>query len=101
MNDLLLHTIAYTSTMPNIQPDYSAPFFVGFVRIVSYLLGAALVITLGLLIAALLALGFSKLAPERARVWAGESIGTIAIVIVCLGSASGIFQWLVGFNFGF
>lgn len=87
--------------VPDIQPDFSAPFFAGLQVIASYLLGAAMIIVFIMLIVAGAALAFRGLAPERVRTWAGENIAWIFIAAAVLGAASGLFQWFVNFDFGF
>ncbi|MGJ8720563.1 MAG: hypothetical protein ACSHW9_01840 [Salinibacterium amurskyense] len=87
--------------VPQIDPDFNAPFMVGIQVIVSYILGAGLVIMFGILIVAVISLGAKSIAPERMQSWAGENVAIVAIVTIILGSISGIFAWLVNFNFGF
>lgn len=87
--------------VPDIQPDFSAPFFAGLQVIASYLLGAAMIVVFILLVVAGAALAFRGLAPERVRTWAGENIAWIFIAAAVLGAASGLFQWFVNFDFGF
>lgn len=88
-------------SIPNIQPDFSAPFFHGFQVIVSYVLAGAMLAVLAMLIIAGGALAFHGLAPDRARNWAGENILRIFFAAAILGAASGIFAWFINFNFGF
>ena len=54
-----------------------------------------------MLILAGAALAFRGIASDRVRTWAGENILWIFIAAAVLGSASGLFQWFVGFDFGF
>jgi hypothetical protein len=84
--------------VPDIQPDYSAPFFQA---IVSYLLAGAMLVVLAMLIVAGAALAFRGLASDRVRTWAGENIMWIFIAAAILGAASGLFAWFVNFDFGF
>ncbi|MGL4339242.1 MAG: hypothetical protein ACRCSP_02285 [Rhodoglobus sp.] len=87
--------------VPAVEPDFSAPFMVGLQVVVSYILAAGLIIVLGILIVAICSLAFRGITPEKIQSWAGENIARVAIAVVILGSVSGIFQWLVNFNFGF
>lgn len=87
--------------IPDIQPDFGAPFFGGMQVLVSYLLAAALIVVLAMLIIAGAALAFRGLASDRVRTWAGENILWIFIAAAVLGAASGLFQWFVNFDFGF
>ncbi|WP_341953667.1 hypothetical protein [Salinibacterium sp. TMP30] len=97
----LIGSLPADVTVPPIAPDFSAPFMVGVQTVVSYILGAALVIMFGVLIVAVASLGFKSIVPERMQSWAGENVATVAIATIILGSISGIFAWLVNFNFGF
>lgn len=96
----------YTTTVPivdvpDIEPDFSAPFFEGFRTIVSYLLAGCLLAVLATLIFAGAALAFRGLASDRVRTWAGENILWVFLAAAVLGAASGLFQWFVNFDFGF
>lgn len=87
--------------VPDIQPDFSAPFFAGFQVVASYVLAGAMLVVLVMLIIAGSALAFRGLASDRVRTWAGENILWIFIAAAVLGGASGLFQWFVNFDFGF
>jgi hypothetical protein len=87
--------------VPEIQPDFSAPFFQGFQVIASYILAGAMIVVFIMLVIAGAALAFRGLAPERVRSWAGENIAWIFIAAAILGAASGLFAWFVNFDFGF
>ncbi|GAA4345425.1 hypothetical protein [Microbacterium rhizosphaerae] len=87
--------------VPPINPNFSAPWMSGLELLASYLLGTALVVVLIMLVIAIAAIAGRTLGPERMRTWAGENIVGIFIAAAALGSASGLFQWFVGFNFGF
>lgn len=60
--------------VPDIQPDFSAPFFAGFQVIASYILAGAMLVVLIMLIIAAASLAFRGLASDRMRTWAGENI---------------------------
>lgn len=87
--------------VPDIQPDFSAPFFQGFQVVVSYILAGAMLVVLAMLIIAGASLAFRGLASDRVRTWAGESILWIFLAAAVLGALSGLFQWFVNFDFGF
>lgn len=87
--------------IPDVQPDFSAPFFQGFQVVASYILAGAMLVVLIMLIIAGAALAFRGLASDRVRTWAGENILWIFIAAAVLGAASGIFAWFVNFDFGF
>ncbi|WP_460798739.1 hypothetical protein [Microbacterium sp. GXF0217] len=88
-------------TVPDVEPDFSAPFFEGLQRIASYVLAAAMIVVLIMLIIAGAALAFRGLASDRVRTWAGENILPIFFAAAILGAASGLFAWFVNFDFGF
>ena len=85
--------------VPDIQPDYSAPFFEGFQVIASWILAAAMLVVLVMLIIAGAAL--RGLASDRVRTWAGESIMWIFLAAAVLVAAGGLFAFFVNFDFGF
>jgi len=87
--------------VPDIQPDYGAPFMQGLQVVVSYVLAVATILVFGALVVALAALAFKGLGSDRVREWAGENIARIFVAAAALGSASGLFQWFVNFDFGF
>lgn len=98
LNDLL---VPFDVDVPEIQPDFSAPFFQGFQVIASYILAGAMIVVFIMLVVAGAALAFRGLAPDRVRSWAGENIAWIFIAAAILGAASGLFAWFVNFDFGF
>lgn len=87
--------------IPDIQPDWGAPWLQGLQVLFSYLLATGLLVLLAMLIIAGCALGFRGLASDRVRTWAGENIMWIFIATAVVAAASGIFQWFVNFDFGF
>lgn len=98
LNDLL---VPLDVDVPEIQPDFSAPFFQGFQVIASYILAGAMIVVFIMLVIAGAALAFRGLAPDRVRSWAGENIAWIFIAAAILGAASGLFAWFINFDFGF
>lgn len=87
--------------IPDIEPDFTAPWMSGLQLIGSYILATGLIILLVLLIIAGCALAFRGLASDRVRTWAGENIMWIFIATAVVAAASGLFQWFVSFDFGF
>ena len=87
--------------VPDIEPDFSAPFFQGFQvdRVLhprgSDARGPDHADYRGRLAR------LPRLASDRVRTWAGENILWIFIAAAVLGAASGLFQWFVNFDFGF
>lgn len=90
-----------TIDVPDIGPDFSAPFFQGLQVLASYVLAAAIIAVFIMLVIAIGALAFRGLAPERVRTWAGENIAWIFLAAALLGGISGLFQWFINFDFGF
>ncbi len=93
--------IATDVDVPDIQPDFSAPWLTGLKLIVSYVLATGLIVMLAMLIIAGCALAFRGLASDRVRTWAGENIMWIFLATAIVAAASAIFQWFVNFDFGF
>ncbi|MCG7415198.1 MULTISPECIES: hypothetical protein [Microbacterium] len=87
--------------MPNISPDFNAPWLQGLQVIVSYVLATALVLAFLALIIAIVALVFRGIFPDQVRDWAGKNIVTVFIATAALGAVSGIFAWFINFDFGF
>lgn len=87
--------------VPDIAPDFSAPFFGGLQVIASYILAGAMIVVFIMLLIAGAALAFRGLASDRVRSWAGENIMWIFIAAAVLGAANGLFGWFVNFDFGF
>lgn len=98
---MITHLIPLDIDIPDVEPDFDAPWLDGVQVFASYFLATALVLLLIALIAAGLALGFHKLASDRVRTLAGENIMWIFIATCVVGAASGIFQWFINFDFGF
>ena len=87
--------------VPDVNPDFSAPFMTGLQVLASYVFAGALIIILVVLIIAICSLAFRGVTPERMQSWAGENLGRIFIAVIILGSVNGIFAWLINFDFGF
>lgn len=87
--------------VPDINPDFSAPWMSGVQLIVSYILATALLVVIGALIVAIATLAFSGIGSQQMKSWAGDNIVKIFIAAAALGAVSGLFQWFVNFNFGF
>jgi type IV secretory pathway VirB2 component (pilin) len=98
---MYLRLIPFDVDVPDIDPDFSAPWMQGLQTIASYVLGTLMIVVLILLMVAGAALAFRGLASDRVRTWAGENIMWIFIATAVLGSASALFQWFIGFDFGF
>lgn len=93
--------IITTQDFPDIQGDYGAPWMDSALKVTAWLLGTCTVLVFAALIVCIVVLVFGRAFPDGARRVAGSSIVGIAIAAACLGSASGIFQFMVGFDVGF
>lgn len=87
--------------VPDITPDWSAPFITGLVNIGSFILAGALIVTLVLLIIAFVGVVAKGGGSERYQSWSGEWILKILAVGAGLGAINAIFAFAVGFDFGF
>lgn len=101
MNTISNLIVRASVDVPDINPDFSAPFFGGVQVIISYVLALALLVVFAALVVALAALAFKGFGSQQLRSWAGENILTIFIVAAALGAVGGIYQWFVNFDFGF
>lgn len=96
----LLHLLPLVD-VPPITPNFDAPWMNGLHVIVSYILGTALVLMTLALIVAIVSLVWPGLMPDAARSWAGKNIVKVFVATAALAGVSGLFQWIVNFNFGF
>lgn len=87
--------------VPDIQPDFDAPWLDGLQVLASYFLATAFILAFVALIIAVLALVTHGIFPDGVRSWAGKSIVVVGVATVVLGALSGLFQWFVNFDFGF
>lgn len=86
--------------MPDISPDFSAPGSSAIIQVVSWALGLGLLVTFLALIACAVTLAFKGFGNQSMQQGASKSIMWLAIGVAALGSASGIWQFLVGFDLG-
>jgi len=94
-------TIPTAVDVPDISPDWNAPFISGLTSIGSYILAGALILTLIMLIIAFVGVVTKGGGSERYQSWAGEWILKILAVGAGLGAVNAIFAFAVGFDFGF
>lgn len=86
--------------MPDISPDFSAPGSSAIIQVVSWFLGLGLLVTFLALIAVAVTLAFKGFGNQNLQQGASKSVMWLAIGVAALGSASGIWQFLVGFDLG-
>ncbi len=87
--------------VPDISPDFSAPFMAPLLRVISWVLAGGMVLTALALIVAVVGVAFKGLGNSKYQEWAGSSILWIVGVLAVLGSISGIFAFFAGFDLGF
>lgn len=87
--------------IPDVQPDFNAPFMTGLWQIVSWVLAAAMALALLALIVAIVGVAFKGLGNSRYQEMAGANLIPVLLAVIALGSASGIFQFFIGFDLGF
>lgn len=87
--------------IPDIKPDFTAPFFKGLIMIASWVLAAALVIAFIAVVVCVALLVFKGIASSQARATAGAALPWALIGLIALSSITGIFTWVVGLDFGF
>ena len=88
------------TTVPDIEPNFNAPWLQGIQVIASYVLATALIVVFIMLIIAILSLALRGIFPDGVRDWAGKNIVVIFIAAAALGAISGLFQWFISFDFG-
>lgn len=86
--------------MPDISPDFSAPGTAGFTQILSWVLGISLMVTFLALVFCFVALAFKGFGNQGIQNAASKSVLWVAAGVTALGGISGIFQFLVGFDWG-
>ena len=89
------------TTVPDIEPNFNAPWLQGIQVIASYVLATALIVVFIMLIIAILSLALRGIFPDGVRDWAGKNIVVIFIAAAAPGAISGLFQWFISFDFGF
>lgn len=86
--------------MPDVSPDFSAPGSSAIQEVVSWVLGLGLLITFLALVGVLVALAFRGFGNQNVQQGAAKAVLWVALGVAALGSASAIFQFLVGFDLG-
>lgn len=97
----ILTQIPLDPTIPDIQPDFSAPFFVGIKMVASWILAAGLLFAFIALILAIAMLAIKGLAGPQMKAIAAVALPWALAGLVILSAATGIFTWLIGLDFGF
>lgn len=89
------------ANMPDIEPDFSAPFFKGLIMIASWVLAAGLVIAFIAVVLCVILLVFKGVASSQLRALAGAALPWALLGLIVLSGITGIFTWLIGLDFGF
>ncbi|MGO1409978.1 MAG: hypothetical protein ACTHU7_00960 [Microbacterium sp.] len=89
------------SELPEIKPDFSAPFFDGIIMVASWILAVGLVLSFVALILAIIFLAWKGLGGDKMRALAGIALPWAIVGVIGLSAATGIFEWLIGLDFGF
>lgn len=84
----------------NISPDYDFPGATGVKRIISWVLGGGMTISFLTVIILGITLAFKGFGNQGMQQGASKLILWAVIGLVVLGSASGIWQLIVGFDLG-
>lgn len=87
--------------VPDIQPDFSAPFFTGMKMIASWVLAGGLVAAFIVVVLAVTFLVFKGLASSQMRAIAGAALPWALLGLIVLSGITGLFTWLIGLDFGF
>lgn len=96
-----LYLLQADPNMPEISPDFSAPFFTGLVMIASWVLAGGFVLAFIALILCIAALALKGITPDKMRAAAGAGLPIVIGSVIGLAAVGGIFTWLVGLDFGF
>ncbi len=86
--------------MPNINPDFGAPGSSALVTLASWGLGLATIVAFIALILAIVTLATKGFGHQGVQQFAGRAFGWVALGTAMLGSASAVFQLIVGFDLG-
>jgi len=98
----VLETVAQvaTVTIPDVQPDFSAPFFVGLQRLVSWFLAAAALLSILALAYCLIGVIFQGFGNQSYQQSAAANLLRVIIGTILLASASAIVGFFWGFDLG-
>lgn len=86
--------------MPDIDPDFGAPGASGLIQIASWALGLCLIASFIALVLCIIAAAAKGFGNQQIQQGAAKGIIVTAIVTAALGSASVIWQFIVGFDLG-
>jgi len=100
--DLIVSLAAVVATVniPDVQPSFDAPFMATFWRIVSWILGGAIIVLIAALILAGVGLGFKGFGNSQYQQLAAKSIFYILGGVIIAVGAAGIVNFTAGLDFG-
>ncbi len=89
-----------TVTIPDVQPDFSAPFFVGIQRFVSWFLGICALLSIVAFAYCVLGIVFKGFGNQAYQEHAAANVVRVVVAVILLASASAIVGFFWGFDLG-
>ena len=99
---LVLQAVAQVASVsiPDVQPDFSAPFFVGLQQLVSWFLAVAALVSIVALAYCLLGVIFQGFGNQSYQQSAAANLLRVVLGVILLASASAIVGFFWGFDLG-
>ncbi|MFB8191318.1 hypothetical protein ACFC14_18525 [Microbacterium sp. NPDC055988] len=97
----LIDLLTPIANMPDIRPDFTAPFFKGFIMVASWILAIGLVAAFIAVVLGVTILVFKGVMSSQLRATAAAALPWAIIGLIVLSGITGIFTWLLGLDFGF
>lgn len=89
-----------TVTIPDVQPDFSAPFFVSLQRHVSWFLAVTVLLSIVALAYCLIGVIFQGFGNQSYQQSAAANLLRVVLGVILLASASAIVGFFWGFDLG-
>lgn len=89
-----------TVTIPDVQPDFSAPFFVSLQRLVSWFLAVTVLLSIVALAYCLIGVIFQGFGNQSYQQSAAANLLRVVLGVILLASASAIVGFFWGFDLG-
>ena len=87
-------------SIPDVQPDFSAPFFIALQRLVSWFLAVAALLSIVALAYCLIGVIFQGFGNQSYQQSAAANLLRVVLGVILLASASGIVGFFWGFDLG-